>query len=185
MTAIRLTLTTFSVVMVMGCRDAQKSAPPPTSYQSSSVQPTTAPGPAAPASASDLAALIAKQGSVTFRSFGGKWVGMDGDTDLTFLPNGAVHMFEYGIGVTGYRGTYAIDPGGNITLQLSTFPEAWPVMSMQKDATSLLLVPARNGNDFVMGNRGGVTFAPGQGTYWPFRPLGPAEEAEVRESIKK
>jgi len=122
---------------------------------------------------------------VTFRSFGGKWIGMDGDTDLTFLPNGAVHMFEYGDAVTGYYGTYAFDPGGNITLQLPTFGHGWPVMSMRKDATSLLFVAARDGNDLVMGNRGGATLAPTQGKYWPFRSLALAEEAEVRERIKK
>ena len=110
---------------------------------------------------------------------------MDGDTDVTFLPTGAVHMFEYGIGVSGYHGTYTVDSRANIALQLPTFGHAWPVMVLQKDATSLFLVPAENGNGFVMGNRGGVTFAPGQPTYWPFRPLDPTEETQVRERIKK
>ncbi len=59
------------------------------------------------------------------------------------------------------------------------------MMSLRKDLTSLLLVPAQNGNDFVMGNRGGATFTAGQDTYWPFRLLDPAEEAQVLKRIKK
>jgi hypothetical protein len=169
--------------VVAGCRDGDNLAKPSISGQPTSTQPTTAP--ATYASATDLDALIAKQGSVTFRSFDGKWIGRDGDTDLTFLPKAAVHMFEYGVGVSGYHGTYAIDPRGNITLQLPTFGHAWPVMLLQRDATSLLLVPAQNGNGLVMGNRGGATFAPGQRTYWPFRPLDAAEEVQVRQRIKK
>ncbi len=94
-------------------------------------------------------------------------------------------MFEYGVDVSAYHGTYTVDSRGIIALQMPTFGHAWPVMVLQKDAMSLFLVPAKNGNGFVMGNRGGATFAPGQATYWPFRPLDPTEETRVRDRIKK
>jgi hypothetical protein len=154
-----------------GSQPTPSVAPPPTS------------GPVTSISGAELDALIAKQGSATFRSWNGKWIGMDGDTDLTFLPGGAVHMFEYGDGVASYAGTYAIDPNGNVTVQLPTFGHEWPAMSLGKDSTSMLLVP-KEGGGFVMGNRGGAILS-GQGTYWPFRPLTAAEEAQVRQRMEK
>jgi hypothetical protein len=183
MVSVRFVIAGMAVCIVAGCRTAAESARPPSRRQPTTA-PTNSPSPTAAGSAAELHALIAKHGSVTFRSFGGKWVGTDGDTDLTFLPGGAAHMFEYGVGVTGYHGTYAIDPRGNVTVQLPTFGHAWPVMSLRKEATSLLLVPAQDQDGFVMGNRGGATFARGRGTYWPFRPLNPAEGARVVGRIR-
>jgi hypothetical protein len=163
-------------LLLAGCRPVNESADHHVRKQPGT-RPTntlTATSPITAASASELETMIARQGSVTFRSFDGKWIGIDGDTDLTFMPNGALRMFEYGYGVSGYRGTYKIDSAGRVTVRLPTFGHAWPAMWLQKDATSLLLTPARDGNGFVMGNRGGATFVQGQGTYWPFRPLGTA-----------
>lgn len=137
------------------------------------------------ASVKDLDQLISSQGSVTFRSFNGKWIGMDCDTDLTFLPNGSIHMFEYGFAVSGYRGTYTMNSVGQVTVQLPTFRGPWPLMLMQKDSTSLLLMPAQNVNGIVMGNRGGATVVGGKGEYWPFRPVDATQEAYVRDRMKQ
>jgi hypothetical protein len=57
-------------------------------------------------------------------------------------------------------------------------------MSLLNDTTSFLLVPAEDGGGLVMGTRGGVTFASGQGTYWPFRPLNPIERREFASACK-
>jgi hypothetical protein len=42
-------------------------------------------------------------GSITFRSWGGKWIGTDCDTEITFLAGHEVIMTEYGNGVLGAR----------------------------------------------------------------------------------
>jgi hypothetical protein len=180
------------IVCIAGCRDGDKPASPPRRSQPPSSQPATSPAvaaseassqpttpPAVAASEADLNALITKHGSVTFRSFDGKWIGRDSDTEVTFLPRGAVHVFKYGAAVNVYHGTYAIDPRGVITLKLPTYGGAWPAMSLLKDATSPFLVHAQDADGIVMGNRGGVTFAP----YFPFRPLNPGYEAQVRARI--
>jgi hypothetical protein len=129
------------------------------------------------AAASDLDALIARKNRTTFRSWNGNWIGMDGDTDLTFLPGGAAHMVEYGDGVSDYDGTYSIDDEGDVTMSFPAFGHAWPVMTLRRDSVSLLLLPKNAADGFIMGNRGGVTFLSGQGSYWPFRPPGAAEKA--------
>jgi hypothetical protein len=107
-------------------------------------------------------------------------MGMDADTDLTFLPGGAVHMIEYGVGVSQYRGTYTVTPAGNVTAKFPTFGHAWPPMTVRRDNISLLLLRTEGNDHFVMGNRGGTTIMAGQGSYWPFRPIPVAEERELR-----
>jgi hypothetical protein len=168
-------------VCAIGCRDAGQSALSPGHSQTA---PEASIGTAKPASASELNNLIAEHGSVTFRSFNGKWIGMDGDTDVTFLPKGAVHMVEYGAGVGYYDGTYAIDSSGQVTLELPTFGSVWPPMILRKDEASLFLLPIDDPDGFVMGNRGGATFAPEDGPYWPFRPIDPADEEQVLQTLE-
>ncbi len=141
-------------------------------------------GSAAPATADDLTELIAARGSVTFRSWGGKWIGTDCDTDITFLPNQVAYMIEYGVGVKSYKATYSVDSTGQVTLRLKDFGHKWPVMILDLDAVSLRLRPTRGGG-LVMGNRGGATVIGGQGSYWPFRPISPNEEAVIRERWAK
>jgi hypothetical protein len=133
----------------------------------------------------DLDALIAKRGSVTFRSWDGEWQGTDNDTDLTFLPNGVAHMLEYGDGIDSYAGTYAVGPDGAVTATFAKFPGGWPPMSLRKDATSLLVFPKDEKVGFVMGGRGGATVLGGRASFWPFRPIPEGEEAAHRERIKK
>ena len=186
----RVIVAVVASLLLIGCQPPEETeGSKPTAAKRVTTETETvveqAMGPAEAASTSDLRALIASTGSVTFRSFGGRWIGMDGDTDLTFFEDGSLHMFEYGVGVTGYPGTYKIDAAGNVLVQLPTFNHGWPMMSLLKDAASLLLLPKQSGNDFVMGNRGGATFAGGQGSYWPFRPLNAKEQAFVLERIGK
>jgi hypothetical protein len=142
--------------------------------------PATEPAPT-PATAAALNDAIRDRGAVTFRSWDGNWIGMDADTDLTFLPGGVVHLFEYGFGISSYRGTYAITDRGDVAAQVPKFGHPWPAMTLRHDARSLLLLPKQSADDdVVMGNRGGATVTPGQGSYWPFRPVTPAEERELR-----
>lgn len=186
MNAVRTFLIVAATSLLLAaCERRNESAVAPRKPDAPAVGGPVTTSPTTVAAGGDLDALIAKQGSVTFRSYGGKWIGLDGDTDLTFLPNGALHMFEYGYAVSGYRGTYQIDSAGRVTAQLPTFGHTWPAMSLRRDATSLLLVPEQSGTEFVMGNRGGATFVGGQPTYWPFRPLNTTEEARVRERIRE
>lgn len=131
---------------------------------------------------SELESRIARDGSVTFRSWEGRKIGMDSDTEITFLSNQTAHMTEYGFVVTTYKGTYRINPKGEVTGKFDAFKPEWPIMLLRKDSISLLLRP-KNGKDFVMGNRGGATIPGGKGSYWPFRPVPGREEAEIRHRI--
>jgi hypothetical protein len=67
---------------------------------------------------------IKGNGSITFRSWNGKAFRMDSDTELTFFPHNAVHMFEWGYALASYRGTYQITSDGKITAQFKRF-DAW------------------------------------------------------------
>lgn len=132
----------------------------------------------------ELESRIARAGSVTFRSWEGKLIGMDSDTEITFFPNQTAHMTEYGYVVTSYMGTYHINPKGEVMAKFDDFNHEWPIMLLQKDSISLLLRP-KKGQDFVMGNRGGATIPSDKGSYWPFRPVSAREEAEIRKRIGK
>jgi hypothetical protein len=129
--------------------------------------------------------LITKNGLVTFRAWNGKRVGMDADTEITFLPEQRVHMTEYGYGVYSYEGSYRIDANGEVTSKFEGFGHEWPVMLLQQDSTSLLLRPKDPKTGFVMGNRGGAVIQGGRGTYWPFRPIPAQEQANVKLRLKK
>src|SRR2546427_12171191 len=53
---------------------------------------------------------IAKDGLLTFRSWSGKLLRTDSDTEITFLPEQRVHMTEYGYVVNSYDGAIASTP---------------------------------------------------------------------------
>ena len=149
-------------------------------------RPDGPPTTASPAIArAQLRDRIAAAGSVTFRSWDGKWIGLDSDTEITFLPDQAIHMTEYGDGVSHFKGRSRIDPSGQITLLWEDFGHEWPVMILERDATSLRLRPSDSDQGFVMGDRSGATLQSGQGSYWPFRPVTAKEEAQIREEIGK
>jgi hypothetical protein len=120
------------------------------------------------ASAADLQTLIAQQGSLTFRSWDGQWIGTDVDTDVTFLPAGDVYVVRYGDAVSAHRGTYDMRSDGTVTLKLPPPASAWPALSLRRDARSLLLTP-KQGQE--------------EAGSWPFRPVTAADEAAVRRRI--
>lgn len=189
MTPVRLALMTTVLLSSLSCkRPAPSAARPqpaaaPMTLPSTSAEAEPPAQPSDPVSAAAFHDEIRRRGSLTFRSWNGRWIGMDGDTDLTFLPGGLVHMTEYGAGVTGYRGTYTVTPTGDVTANFPTFGQPWTAMSVRRDTVSLLLVPVEGNDRFVMGNRGGATLTAGQGSYWPFRPISLAEEGRLRARI--
>jgi hypothetical protein len=128
---------------------------------------------------------IEKNSSITFRSWNGKAIRKDSDTEITFFANGVAHMFEWGYALTSYTGTYRIQSDGRISVQFNHFDNDWPDMILERDTTSLLLRPAKGDVGFVMGNRGGATMPGTGGSYWPFRMLTGADETEVLKMIKE
>ena len=134
---------------------------------------------------SEFQGRIQRNGSVTFRSWNGKALRMDSDTEMTFFPNNAVHMFEWGLTLASYGGRYEIQPRGRITIHLEGFNERWPDMLLERDGTSLLLRPADAAQGFVMGTRGGAVIPGDKGSYWPFRMLTANEEKEVQRMIRE
>jgi hypothetical protein len=83
---------------------AVSPAPSKPAVATSSAAANPIEGQLSPATPSALNDEIRNRGSLTFRSWNGKWIGMDADTDLTFLPDGVIHMVEYGIGVSHTAG---------------------------------------------------------------------------------
>jgi hypothetical protein len=126
-----------------------------------------------------------KYGSISFRSWSGIAYRMDSDTELTFFANNSVYMFEWGIALMNYRGKYRIHADGTITLEFEKFNKTWPVMRIEEDSHSLLLRPAKNDVEFVMGNRGGATMPPSNNRYWPFRMLTGKDEEELLLMIRR
>jgi hypothetical protein len=164
-------------IALVGCHQSSTltgdATPAPTTFPTSG---------AIRGSVADIQQLIITRGSVTFRSSSGKLIGMDGDSDLTFLPAGQMHMTEYGFAVTEYRGTYSISTDGIVTARFPTFGDKWPDMALNRDATSLFLMPVNQKIGFIFGNRGGAVESSG---YWPFRPVPADQEAKVREEFSK
>jgi hypothetical protein len=128
---------------------------------------------------------IQRNGSITFRSWNGKALRMDSDTELTFFPKNVVHMFEWGYTLASYSGSYEIQPAGRITVEFKGFNQGWPDMLLDRDATSLLLRPADAAQGFVMGTRGGAYVPGDKGSYWPFRVPTANEEKEVQKMIRE
>jgi hypothetical protein len=147
---------------IAGCRSLTPSSPTLTS-STELVRSQRSP-------ISDFQEQAAHNGSITFRSWNGKWIGFDGDTDLRFLPDGRVEMIEYGVGVTVYSGRYQIGGTATLSVEFKDFDHPWPAMLLERDDKSLLLQRADGSNAFIMGNRMGATFS-GGGTYWPFRAI--------------
>ncbi len=133
--------------------------------------------PSVTAAITELENRVTRDGSVTFRSFEGKWVGTDIDTEITFLPNRVAHVMEYGYVRTGYKGTYSINSKGEVTASFHNTKREWPVMLLQKDSISLLLRP-KGSPDCLIGDSGCVTIPGGIGNYWPFRPVSISERGK-------
>src|SRR5437667_1903433 len=126
---------------------------------------------------------IQRNGAITFRSWSGKALRMDSDTEMTFFPKNVVHMFEWGFTLASYSGGYEVQPDGRIAVQLRDFRQQWPEMLLDRDVTSLLLRPADAAQGFVMGTRSGAYVSGDRGSYWPFRMLTGNDEKEVQKMI--
>lgn len=126
---------------------------------------------------------IHRNSVVTFRSWNGKALRMDSDTELAFFPDHTVEMLEYGFTLSRYTGTYRIRSNGEISVQFRDFRGTWPDMLLERAGTSLLLRPADPEVGFVMGNRGGATIPSGAGSYWPFREVVGADKKQILETL--
>lgn len=157
-----------------GCRFEEEPVPQVTPAPATGTQPTSPPGAGAVTAGSELEALIAKQGSVTFLSHDGKWIGTDVDSDITFLPNGVAHTFSYSDAMIGYRGTFTAAADGTVVVEFPTLGEPWPTMTLRGDATSLLLSPKEPAG----------RAEPAERSDWPFRQIPAAHEAQMREDIR-
>lgn len=114
---------------------------------------------------------LRRDDSIIFRSWNGKWIGTDCDTELQVLPGSKVKMIDYGVGVEAYRGSFRLDERGGVTLMLEGYGRAWPGMVLGGDSKSLVLSPVDSSQGFQMGNRGGATVSGRDGSYWPFRSI--------------
>lgn len=113
---------------------------------------------------------------VLLRSWDGRWIGMDCDTDIELHADGKAVLTEYGYAVTKYDGTYSITtaPEGTpseLTLSLKDYRGTWPVMAVYTDQSKLLLIPTEGSAEFVFGNRAGATVPGDAGSFWPFRQI--------------
>src|SRR5665213_1647119 len=155
------TLFTLQLVLIAGC--ASSSASSPTSARSSRVVPPVR------VLNSAFQEQIEHDGSLTFRSWNGRRLGMDDDTELRFLPNAKVEMIEYGFGVRGYRGTYQLDDAGKLTTDFEQLEHPWPAMLLERDDKSLILLRGDGMNVLPTGGHTGAILPDGAGKYWPFR----------------
>jgi hypothetical protein len=184
-----LALAATLLLATAGCKRSNTAAVPPTPLPAATKEPTFVVDPALEslpvAMPAELNEEIRKRGAITFRSWNGTWIGTDCDTDLTFLPGGAVHLFQYADMVLGYDGTYAITNGGEVTAQFPTLGQPWPVLTLRRDGKSLLLIPKRDVQQIDLANQVGATISAGQGSYWPFRPISGKDARFVRERISQ
>jgi hypothetical protein len=126
-----------------------------------------------PAAVTEFESRIAKSGSVTFRSWSGRALRSDNDTELTFLLNNAVHMFQWGLALRSFTGTYALEPGGRVTLEFKGYEKKWPHMVLDQALGSLELEPEEpQKNDEWLG-------------YWTFRMLAGDDEENVLKMLRE
>jgi len=119
----------------------------------------------------EFQARLSREGSITFRSWDGRWIEGDCTTDLQFLPDQKAKLWEDSRLSPIYDGTYRVDDKGEVTASFGRFGPPWPVMILARDTLSLHLRPKDPRVGFVMGNRPGVALPAGSGRFWPFRPL--------------
>jgi len=123
-----------------------------------------------------LDAAFADSGGILFRSWDGRWIGMDSDTDIELHADGNVVLTEYGYAVSKYDGTYSITvaadgTASDLRLSLKDYRGTWPVMAVYSDHSKLLLIPTDGSVGFVFGNRAGATVPDDSGSFWPFRQI--------------
>jgi len=150
-------ITVLVCVVFGGC--SKQTEPPPLDHSKQAVNVKEA-----------LDTRFSNAESITFRSWNGKWIGMDCDTDVTLNADGTAVLTEYGYAVREYTGTYSIANSTELSLVMRDY-DSWPTMYFIPEESDLLLVPTENSGEFVMGNRAGATVPGGGGSFWPFRQL--------------
>ncbi len=133
----RITLLFLAMLISCGCGRNE------TTSSAKATKVTDLPGlqNAKPGTSNDLLNYIERHGSASFRSHDGKWIGTDGDFELTFLPDGIVHVVEYGLDIVEERGRYTIDNDGKLELHLQEFVYDWSQLFLMTDGVSLILLP--------------------------------------------
>ena len=150
-------ITVLVCVVSAGC--SEQSGPPPPDYSTQAANVKEA-----------LDTRFADAESIAFRSWNGKWIGMDCDTDVTLNADGTAVVTEYGYAVREYSGTYSVANSTELSLVLRDY-DSWPTMYVIPEDSDLLLMPTDSSGGFVMGNRAGATLPGGAGSFWPFRQL--------------
>ncbi len=106
--------------------------------------------------------LLAKEGRIEFRSWNGKWIGTDCDTDIVLRSGGIVEVVEYADAIARYEGKFQLDNDGVVSLHFEGIQTHWPVLMLEKDAKSLILRPKDRKVESEASGRRGYG-------YWPFR----------------
>jgi len=105
---------------------------------------------------------LAKEGRIEFRSWNGKWIGTDCDTDIVLRSGGIVEVVEYADAIARYEGKFQLDNDGVVSLHFEGIQTRWPVLMLEKDAKSLILRPKDRKVESEASGRRGYG-------YWPFR----------------
>lgn len=117
--------------------------------------------------------------TVVFVSRDGKMYGMDSDSVISFEPNGEVVLGEFGVGIAGYRGKYDVAKDGSVSVTLKGYRAKWPEMKFSNELGKMRLYAHKDGDGFVMGDRGGATEMKGMKRFWPFQLVDGARTPEV------
>ena len=161
---LQISMFGIAILLTAGCTQASRSSALPESAEAVD-DPIAA---IKDASASD--------GFISFRSWNGKWIGTDCDTEMELHSDGKAVLREYGYAIRTCVGTYAVTPAADeylprLTLQLNEYQNSWPKMVLYRDKSELLLMPSPDSTNFVFGNRAGATVPGDTGSFWPFRQI--------------
>jgi hypothetical protein len=91
-----------------------------------------------PVAAKRLREVLERDGSVIFRSFDGRWIGTDGDTDLQLSRGGKGNLIHFSVGIVKSPAAYVISDDGRLTVSLED-GKSWPAMELTWDRRSLVL----------------------------------------------
>lgn len=105
-----------------------------------------------PPAVAALQERLAREGSVILRSWKGRWIGTDVDTDFQLLRDGRVKIVDYDEDVDTHHARCRLTPEGLLRI------EGWPDLALGADGKDLQLRPL------------GPASSKGEG-YWPFRSI--------------
>ncbi len=122
-----------------------------------------------PVSGDALSRLFDESPDLVFRSFNGKWIGSDNDTEFVFRPDGRVTLVEYDVALFKYEGEYKIDQQGELVIKMYDYEFGPPNLLLRNDGVSLFLIPSHGGLDFSEDSDPPEEVIAQIGRYWPFR----------------